>query len=153
MEFNATFIVAFISFIVFIFIMNWILYKPIGDIVSKRKQLIDGNYNDAKENSYKSAVILQERVDKLNLTHQKNHAEYLKSVNRAKDEKDSSIREAKERSANDISEKTDSYVKESQRAKEMLKDDVVRLARMISGKFVSSEEEIDSELINKILQG
>ena len=60
MEFNATFIAALVSFIVFIIIMNWILYKPISDIVEKRKKFIDENNNEAKNNSEKSKVILQD---------------------------------------------------------------------------------------------
>ena len=65
MEFNATFIVAFISFVIFIIIMNYILYKPINGIVEKRKNIIDENYSLAQKNSEKSKAILQDRLDKL----------------------------------------------------------------------------------------
>ena len=63
--FNATFIVTVISFIVFAFVMNGILYKPMSEIVSKRQKLIDENYETAKTNQSKSKVILSEREDKL----------------------------------------------------------------------------------------
>ena len=48
LEFNATFIVAMLSFIVFITIMNAIFYKPILSVIEKRKDFIDSNYIDAK---------------------------------------------------------------------------------------------------------
>ena len=45
-EFNATFLVAMISFVVFIIIMNAILYKPILSIIEERQAYIDKNNND-----------------------------------------------------------------------------------------------------------
>ena len=47
-EFNATFIVAMLSFVVFIFIMNAIFYNPILSIIRKREDYIESNYKDAK---------------------------------------------------------------------------------------------------------
>ena len=47
MEFNATFIVAFVSFIIFTVIMNLILYKPLSKVVAQRQQFIDENYEEA----------------------------------------------------------------------------------------------------------
>ena len=52
MEFNATFLIAMLSFVVFIMIMNAIFYNPIC-IIRKREDYINSNYEDAKrfENS------------------------------------------------------------------------------------------------------
>ncbi len=43
MEFNGTFLIATISFIIFTLLMNKILYKPINDIIEKRDRLFDDN--------------------------------------------------------------------------------------------------------------
>ena len=48
MEFNATFLVSAISFIVFTILMNKILYAPLEKIVDERENFINGNYSDAK---------------------------------------------------------------------------------------------------------
>ena len=45
-EFNATLIVAMISFVVFMFIMNAIFYRPILNIIKKRDDYINSNYED-----------------------------------------------------------------------------------------------------------
>ena len=50
MEFNATFLATIISFIVFVFLMNRILYAPVLNIMSERKAYINGNYKAAEEN-------------------------------------------------------------------------------------------------------
>ena len=66
MEFNATFIVAFISFALFTIIMNKILYAPISEIILKRKQFVDANFEEANKNLEKKDIILQEKTDMLN---------------------------------------------------------------------------------------
>ncbi len=58
MEFNATFIVSAISFIVFTIIMNAIFYKPIQKIVTERQKFIDENYEEAKKHKANSEKIL-----------------------------------------------------------------------------------------------
>lgn len=68
MEFNATFVVAAISFIVFSLIMNWIFYKPIQKVVLERQKFIDENYDDAKKSKEKSEAILKDKQDKLQRT-------------------------------------------------------------------------------------
>ena len=37
MEFNGTFLASIVSFIVFVFLMNKVLYAPMGKIVKERK--------------------------------------------------------------------------------------------------------------------
>jgi F0F1-type ATP synthase membrane subunit b/b' len=51
MEFNGTFFVTIITFIVFVFLMNKILYAPILNIMEERKNFVDGNYKTALENT------------------------------------------------------------------------------------------------------
>lgn len=155
MEFNATIIVAFISFVVFVIIMNWILYKPIGDIVAKRQNLIDENYNEAKNNSEKSKTILQDRLDKLSKAHKTSQDSYIEAINKAKDKKEDSIRLAKENAIAEIEKQNNIYGEESRQAEDTLKKDIINLAEIISGKFIKTSEkiEIDPELVDKIMQG
>ncbi|MBR1754187.1 hypothetical protein IJ732_05055 [bacterium] len=61
-EFNATFLVSAISFIVFVFIMNTILYRPLEKIVEKRRQFIDDTNLEAKCNFDESEKILNNKT-------------------------------------------------------------------------------------------
>jgi len=63
LQFNATFIVAIISFVLFIIIMNLIFYKPILSIIEERKKYIQDNY-DASENLKKDANLIVETKNK-----------------------------------------------------------------------------------------
>lgn len=64
-EFNATFIVAIISFVVFIIIMNAIFYKPVLKVIEERNNFIDGNYNDAKNSNDKAQKLLDNKEKRL----------------------------------------------------------------------------------------
>lgn len=68
LEFNATFIVAMFSFIVFIIIMNTIFYKPILSVIEKRKDFIDSNYIDAKNSKEQAELILSNKEKRLEET-------------------------------------------------------------------------------------
>lgn len=68
LEFNATFIVAMLSFIVFITIMNAIFYKPILSVIEKRKDFIDSNYIDAKNSKDQAELILSNKEKRLEET-------------------------------------------------------------------------------------
>ena len=50
MELNATFLVTIITFIVFVFLMNKLLYVPVLSIMETRERFIDDNYRIAEEN-------------------------------------------------------------------------------------------------------
>lgn len=63
MEFNATFLVSAISFIIFTLIMNKLLYQPISDIILKRQAYIDAN-TKAAENNFESAASINEEKER-----------------------------------------------------------------------------------------
>ena len=65
MEFNATFLVSVISFLVFVFIMNKIFYAPLTRIVDERNELLDANYSDAKKFDDDAEGILRDRDNRL----------------------------------------------------------------------------------------
>ena len=65
MEFNATFLVSAISFLVFVFLMNKIFYAPLENIINEREKLVDDTLNDAKNSRDEAARLLEERESKL----------------------------------------------------------------------------------------
>ena len=157
MEFNATFIVAFISFIVFTVIMNKILYEPICGIVQKRKELVDANYEDADKNSKKVSEVLQERELKLAeaTTEAKNIvAQKTAQVN---DKKDEITSNAKKEAQKHIDAYNLYYNNATNEARQYLKSEVVSLAQQISDKFLGENEKIDidahKDLLDSVTQG
>lgn len=155
MEFNGTFIVAFISFIIFTFIMNIILYKPINDIVEKRKKYIDDNYDEAKNNAQKTKAILQDRKDKLSKAKFDAKEQVDKEVNSAKNKKDEITSNAKKQAKENIEAQRLQTLSESNQAKDALKGEIKGLAQLISDKFLNPDEkitEVDNAIVDKIMQ-
>ena len=64
MEFNGTFFATIITFIVFVFVMNKILYAPILKVMEEREEFIRSNYKEADDNNAKSDELTQEKAEK-----------------------------------------------------------------------------------------
>ena len=153
MEFNATFIVAFVSFIIFTFVMNSILYKPICDIVTKRKKMVDSNYDEANKNIDKKVAILLERDEKLK-----------DAVNQAKEllaqktleithKRDLITENARNDAQKNIDDYNKYYEKAASQAKEILQNETVVLAQLISDKILGSHEAISENEFEKLIKG
>lgn len=156
MEFNATFIVSAISFIIFVVLMNIILYAPLQKVVEERKKTVDNNYNEANANSEKSTALLKDRVDKILKAGQDAKSVINAKSNDANIKRDEITQSAKEESLKNIEANREYFDNATQEAKEILKANVVGLAQSISDKFLGSDEKIigvDNELIDKIMQG
>ena len=152
--FNATFIVSLISFILFVFIMNKILYEPIYEIIEKRKKFIDENYNNANINSQKSLAILKDKEDKINKTRLEVKDKFNKVSQIVKSNKNKAIQETKNKAKIKTDKILNEFLKESSKASEVLENDVFELAQIISDKFINSEEKIDksdNELVKKLM--
>ncbi len=77
LEFNATFIVAIISFAVFIVIMNAIFYRPILEIIKKRDDYINSNYFDTEKNESETKYQKTNYSNSLTETQQKCIKDYI----------------------------------------------------------------------------
>ena len=60
MEFNATFLATIVTFILFVILMNKILYAPILNIMLERRNFIDKNYQSAQDNNTEADRLNQE---------------------------------------------------------------------------------------------
>ena len=61
MEFNGTFIATIPTFILFVFLMNKVLYAPILQVMTQRESFIKANYDEAQENRQKVKELTEER--------------------------------------------------------------------------------------------
>lgn len=134
MEFNATFLISAISFIVFTFLMNLILYKPLEKVVNEREELINGNYNNAEKNKEKTKSLLDIVAEKL--AKSKSDAKALISLKRQEAEKEVSkiLADAKQKNDDFVSEMKNQLHDEAQRIEEQT--DILASAQLISDKLL-----------------
>lgn len=102
MEFNATFLISAISFIVFVLIMKNIFYEPIEKIINERNALIDENSAVTKKNNSNSEKFIEQRAERLNNANLKGKNIMIEKSDVAKKEKIRLIAEAKKNSTDEV---------------------------------------------------
>ena len=154
-EFNATFLVAMISFVVFIVIMNAILYKPILSVIEERKKYIDANNNSATESKNKIQNILDDKEKRLNEASIQAKKIISDRVEKENNNALNITEKAKAESLADITSAKDELSKEANETKEILKSNIKDLAENISYKILGENfviENVNNEMIDKVLK-
>ncbi len=136
MEFNATFIVSIISFIVFTLIMNEILYKPITNIVEEREHMINENYENAAVSKDKTTAIYTDRDEKLSKTAADNKKLTAEKMAEANNLAKNKTTEAKQNSTAQINEAKSDIQNRSEVLNNELKGRIDELADNISAKVL-----------------
>ena len=154
MEFNGTFLATIVTFVLFVFLMNKILYNPILNIMEQRKNFIDGNYESAKNNDAKTESLTNEREEKLLTAKNDARAQYLEKLGEFKSQKSDILSEA-QNSANAKLEASKLELEHlSNEVKQGLKGSMTSLANDIVEKVVGYRSEVqgfDDEMVNKVL--
>ena len=142
LEFNATFFIAMFSFVVFMIIMNAILYKPLERIVKERQDLIDKNHQKAQTAKEKYDVLKQWQELTMMKAQKEASKTYQKILNEYKTQKETMLEFNKNLSKKEIevaSAELDGQVIE---ARYELKPEVKTLANIISSKVLGYETNI-----------
>ena len=156
MEFNATFLATIITFILFVFIMNKILYRPILGIMEERKNFIDSNYKNADENNAKSEELVAEKEAKLDDAKDDARGKYLETVDEFKNQKADIISDAQRVASEELERSREELRGASDEAKNALKGSMNDLANDIVEKVIgyrSNIENFDDEVVNNVLWG
>ena len=154
MEFNGTFFVTIISFLVFVYLMNRILYSPILNIMSERRSFIDGNYRAARENDEKSDSLTQEREDRLIEAKGEARTRYVNTLNEYKTRKSELIENAHIDANKELENSRMELEKLSNDVKCGLKGSMTNLANDIVEKVIGYRSEVqgfDDEVVNRVL--
>lgn len=150
MEFNATFLATIISFIVFVFLMNKILYAPILNIMEERKNFVDGNYNSASENDAKSEELINQKEEKISEAKEEARNRYISKLDKYKAEKSEIISGAQNSVKDEIEQAKSDLRGLSDEVKNGLKGSMTDLANDIVEKVVGYRSEIQSFDDNKV---
>lgn len=154
MEFNATFLATIVTFILFVFLMNKILYAPILSIMEERKAFIDGNYKSAKENDEKVAELTAEM--EAQLVEAKNDArnKYNEALDEYKEQRTEIVTQAQNTAKEEIENSRIELENVSNEVKQSLKGSMTDLANDIVEKVIGYRSEVqgfDDEAVNNIL--
>lgn len=140
-EFNATFIIAMLSFVVFIMIMNAIFYQPVLNIIRKREEYINSNYEESTKNDKTAKDLDESRNTQINATQAKCRKDFYTAVNKLQENSASKIKEAKENNKTIIQTEKDRLLKEEIELQQKLQGSVVEnLANSITEKILNNNQ-------------
>ena len=140
-EFNATFIIAMLSFVVFIMIMNAIFYRPVLNIIRKREEYINSNYEDSSKNEKTAKELEENRNSQINATQTKCRKDFYTAVNKLQESAAGKIKDAKENNKAIIQTEKDRLSKEEMELQQRLQGSVVEdLANSITEKLLNNNQ-------------
>ena len=154
MEFNGTFFASIISFLVFVFVMNKLLYEPVHKIVKERNDFINGNYDTANANNTKADELDENRNKKIIEAKEDGRGKYNEILAEFKEQRADIVKKAQENSREELEQAYTNLDNVSNEAKESLKGKMTDLANDIVEKVLGYRSEVhdfDNEKINEIL--
>jgi F-type H+-transporting ATPase subunit b len=154
LEFNATFFVAMFSFIIFMLVMNSILYKPLKRISAQREKLISDNYSDAKLTCEKSDDLKAQHELSIEKASKLAKENFNKKVSAYKSQKESLIESAKNLAKKDLEISQAELEGDKKEAKLLLKSQLVELSNLVASKvlgYQSDIKDIDEQTVNSCM--
>lgn len=140
LEFNFTLVLFAISFLVFIYLLNLTLYKPVGNVIEKRKNLIDGEYTKSKGFTQSANELLEnykKEIKSARINAQSIIQEAINQAQRVKQEKTAIL------TASLVKEKEEAVkkIKEEEKATmKQLEGQIKTLVNLITSKVTGMEE-------------
>lgn len=154
LEFNATFFVAMFSFIIFMIMMNAILYKPITRIEEERENLISKNYKDAQLNEEKVLNLETQHASSIETSKVLARENFNKKIANYKSQKDTIIENAKNLSKKDLAISNAELEGDEREANLLLRTKILDLANTVATKVLGYEteiKEIDEDIVNSCM--
>lgn len=156
MEINATILVSAISFIVFIFIMNKILYAPVIEIMEKRQNYIDENKNEANQHKQNAQKLIEDKDSKIAQAQRQSRDIVATKADALKEESSKILRDAKNNATEYFNSEKQSLAQQKSEITSNMKFDVADLANKLTTKLMGvgvafnplSENEVE-EVMNK----
>ncbi len=154
MEFNATLIVSAISFIVFIFVMNTILYNPILKVIQEREDFIDANLGESTSLADKAKAILLDKESKLKDAHKLAKQSIALGIDSSKKDASNTLNSAISSSKDKVDQEKNRLSNEEGDAKYKLTQNVAELAKSITEKLLGQQVqdfEFNQEVVDEAL--
>ena len=136
MEFNATFFVVLISFLMFTYFMNKILYVPISNIIEKRNDVIKSEYDKAKVADEEAAALKKQKEDILFTSNNEARKLVAEKVDTANSEAKGLLLDAKQNIMKNIQIQREELTKNSDELKDKLDNVIERLSEEIVSKVI-----------------
>ena len=154
LDIDGTLLAIFLSFIVFMFIMQKIFYAPMSEVRKERKNYIDTNKDMAASSKKESESLIDNYNHKITQARVQSNSVVLNATNGANEEKSAILQSHSKKVGEETTSAREDLEKQKDTAKESLKPQVISLAHYISSKVLGEEipiSGITSEMIDKLI--
>ena len=156
MEFNGTFLVTIVTFIVFVFLMNKILYAPVLSIMEERRNVIDGNYKEAEDNKIRAEGLTEEKEERLAGAKEDARERYNEVLEEFKTQKVDIVNDAQTIAKDELENSKTELENVSNEVKHALKSSMTDLANDIVEKVIGyrsnvQDYDFNEDAVNKVL--
>ena len=149
MEFNATFFVSIISFVLFVFIMNKIFYAPVSRIILERENMLKQNFDEADEVNSTANSILKNRDEKLNKAEANSREIIAQKIDEYNNISKREIAEANIKAKEEIQIRKTILEEENHKAENELKNKEKALAQLISSKVLGFDVAFEENFVKE----
>ena len=156
LEFNGTFIILAISFVIFVALENVIFYRPLKKILRERADYIKGNETFAGESYTAMQSLIAQKDEKIAKAREKSSVLLNDTNAKAQEEFDIAIKEAKQNSNKYLNETQVQLEEEKIQVKNELKKEIGIYASDIISKILKKDISvinINDEVVEKALRG
>lgn len=150
MEFDATFFIAAISFILFTIIMNKIFYAPVMKMMEDRENYIASNYKEADDAKVKIKENTDLKNSQLEETRNEGRGIISDKSNEVKRQNTEKVHNAKQATIENISKMKEELIQEAMNSQEVLLANVVDISKEISHTLLGDEVNTDNITADKI---
>ena len=140
MEFNATFLITIISFIVFALLMNVILYEPIKKIVEAREKYYSENNEIVSSNEVKGESLIKEKDQRISYAKEKSRKSIQKFHDKSQKEKENLMAFEKENLGIKTADHETMLNEEKAKIKNNIEKDAEEISDIIVSKIVKEGE-------------
>lgn len=156
LDFDLTFVVMAVSFIVFMVIMNHIFYKPMRRIIDRREEYINTHKDDAETKTQEAKKILAEYDSKLEKARLSGLEAIRNQSDEAKSERSQLVSDATRKATEQLETFRAAFEIEKATSVDALSNEVAPLAQQIVSKLLGTQVAIsgvDNEKVKNILRG
>lgn len=153
MEISITFVYTIINFVILVFLLKKLLFKPVSEYMERRQKYIEEQIRQAEIDSEEAAKLRDRYL--VNMKNAKSEAEELieKAIRQGEETKEEIIEEAKKESNRLIERAKREIALEKARAIEELKTETASLALLAASQILEkkADEEVHNRLVEKFI--
>lgn len=153
MQIDGTFVFVVISFLIFLFIIKLILYRPITKVMEERDNFYAKNSKMESESKEKSKILIEEKEQALSKTRAEAVEYIAQASKKAKEKSAKKIKEAQKEAMLKIEQNKNMLLQEREDAKTESKTSISEIVSMIVSKILNEQTQVnvDEEKMNEFL--